>query len=61
MDKQIVFTEKNKAELLDAPSQALKSDEVRVKTVFSTISTGTEKANIIGNPSVNPNASGGVN
>ena len=52
MDKQIVFTEKNKAELLDVESQSLGANEVRVKTVFSTISNGTEKANYIGDPVV---------
>lgn len=52
MEKQILFTEKNKAELLDVESVALKPNQVRVKTVFSTISNGTERANITGNPSV---------
>lgn len=54
MDKQIVFVEKNKAELLEVESQVLKPNQVRVKTIFSTISTGTERANIVGNPSVSP-------
>ena len=52
MDKQIVFTEKNKAELIDVESQTLGANQVRVKTLFSTISNGTERANITGNPSV---------
>ena len=52
MDKQIFFTEKNKAELLDVESQPLGADDVRVKTYFSTISNGTEKANITGDPTV---------
>ena len=52
MDKQIVFVEKNKAELLDVESQTLGANQVRVKTVFSTISNGTEKANIMGDPMV---------
>ncbi len=52
MDKQIVFTSVNKAELLDAPDCTLPDDAVRVKTVFSTISNGTEKANITGDPVV---------
>ena len=52
MDKQIVFTEKNKAELLEVESQSLGAEQVRVKTLFSTISNGTEKAGIVGNPSV---------
>ena len=50
MDKQIVFVEKNRAELLDVESQPLGDKQVRVKTLFSTISNGTEKANITGDP-----------
>ena len=56
MDKEIVFTETNKAEFLDAESQTLGENQVRVKTAFSTISNGTEKANISGDTSVNPGA-----
>lgn len=52
MDKQIVFLEKNRAELLNVESQPLRENQVRVKTVFSTISNGTEKANIVGDPVV---------
>jgi len=52
LNKQIVFTEKNKAELLDVENKILKPNQVRVKTVYSTISNGTEKANITGNPMV---------
>jgi len=52
MDKQIVFTEKNKAELLDVEGQILGDYDVRVKTLFSTISNGTEKANIIGDANI---------
>lgn len=55
MDKQIVFVEKNKAELLDVESQTLRPNQVRVKTVFSTISNGTERANLTGNPTVGIN------
>lgn len=54
MDKQIVFTEKNKAEFLDVESQTLGADQVRVKTVVSTISNGTERANLTGNPTIGP-------
>ena len=50
--KHIVFTEINKAELLDTETVALKPNQVRVKTVVSTISSGTERANITGNPTV---------
>ncbi|MBQ4629760.1 MAG: zinc-binding dehydrogenase [Clostridia bacterium] len=52
MDKQIVFTEKNKAQLLDVESQILGDNQVRVKTCFSTISNGTERANLTGDPVV---------
>ena len=52
MDKQIVFTKVNTAELLDVESRPLGENEVRVKTVSSTISNGTEKANITGDPLV---------
>lgn len=48
--KQIVFTEKNKAELLDEEVKAPAADEVVVKTAVSTISCGTERANITGDP-----------
>ena len=51
--KQIVFTEINKAELLTKDVEELAGDSVRVKLAVSTISAGTEKANIIGDPSVN--------
>ena len=46
MDKQIVFAGKNKAELWEVESQSLREDCVRVKTCVSTISNGTEKANL---------------
>ena len=52
VDKQIVFVEKNKAELLEVDSQPLGENQVRVRTVFSTISNGTEKANITGSPDI---------
>lgn len=51
--KRIVFTEINKAELLDAELAPPADNEVRVRTCFSTISSGTERANIIGDPNVN--------
>ncbi len=52
MDKQIVFTNINKAEFLDVSPQELKKNQIRVKTHISTISNGTEKANIMGSPTV---------
>ena len=46
--KQIVFTGVNEAKLLEKELPQLKPNSVLVKTVFSTISGGTEKANITG-------------
>ena len=48
--KQIVFTEINKAELLTREVEPLENDSVRVKLAVSTISAGTEKALITGDP-----------
>lgn len=52
-NRQIVFTRVNTAELLDAEYQNPTANEVVVKTAFSTVSSGTERANITGNPNVN--------
>lgn len=52
MNTQIVFTQKNKAELIDVPLSELRDDEVRMETVISSISCGTEKANITGDENV---------
>ena len=54
MDKQIIFTEKNKAELLDVEPAVVGDYDVKVKTLFSTISNGTERANITGDTSTSP-------
>lgn len=51
-NKQIVFTDVNKAELLDVEYRKPAAHEVVVKTVFSTISCGTERANISGDANV---------
>lgn len=51
-NKMIVFTGVNKAELLDCDVRALQDGDVLVETVVSTISCGTEKANITGNENV---------
>ena len=50
--KQIVFTRLNTAELIDAETNAVGDNDVMVKTAVSSISSGTEKANITGNLSV---------
>lgn len=47
--KQIVFTGVNKAEFLDVECREPKAHEVIVKMAFTTISQGTERANITGN------------
>ena len=49
--RQIVFTEKYKAELLERERE-LAPGQVCVKTVLSTISSGTERANIMGDPNL---------
>lgn len=53
--KQIVFTEKNVAKLLDVNFKELAPNDVMVKTVVSTISCGTERANITGDKNVSIN------
>lgn len=50
----IVFTKPNTAELLDTPISELSPNSVKVKTAVSTISAGTERANITGNTNVSP-------
>lgn len=47
-NKQIVFVEKNTATLMEVPYREPDLDEVVVETEFSTVSCGTEKANITG-------------
>ena len=48
--KQIAFTKVNTAELLDVPRPALKPDTVCVRTCYSALSAGTERANVTGDP-----------
>ncbi len=50
--KQIIFTKINTAELVEAEYGEPRSDEVVVETLFSSISCGTERANITGDPNV---------
>lgn len=50
--KQIVFTKPNTAELLTVPLEPLKPNDIRVVTEVSTISSGTERANITGDLNV---------
>lgn len=51
--KQIVFTKPNVAELLPGKAAAPGDDEVQVELAVSTISSGTERANLTGSRSVN--------
>ena len=51
-NKQIVFTKVNTAELLPAQVREPADTEVVVETVFSTISCGTERANITGDANI---------
>lgn len=47
-NKRIVFTSKNKAEFLDSPLREPSANEVQVEIFASTISSGTERANLMG-------------
>ena len=51
--KQIVFTAPGIAELLDVNEAPLGADQVKVQTVITTISNGTERANLIGDVNIN--------
>ena len=48
----IVFTRPNAAELLPEPLREPRAGEVLVRTAFSTISSGTERANLTGDPNI---------
>ncbi|MBQ8321952.1 MAG: zinc-binding alcohol dehydrogenase [Clostridia bacterium] len=52
--KQIIFTEPNVAKLLDRELNELADNEVLVKTAYSTISAGTERANLVGDLNIDP-------
>ena len=58
--KQIVFTTPGTAELLEKEIEAPKAGEVQVRLAVSSISSGTERANLIGDPNVGPNSAGAV-
>ena len=51
-NKQIIFTAPGKAELLENEITPVVGDEVLVEVAFSTISNGTERANVSGDPTV---------
>ena len=50
--KRIVFTKPNTAELLEYQLAEPKEQEVQVKLMISTISSGTERANVMGSTTV---------
>lgn len=58
--KQIAFTSPCVAELIETEVGAPKADEVQVRLAVSTISSGTERSNLIGDPNVNVNGAGSV-
>lgn len=55
--KQIVFTKKDTAELLDAEYERPKEDEVTVRLCYTAVSPGTERANITGVSNIGPGIS----
>lgn len=55
-NKRIVFVEQNRAELLEAEMPAPGAGQVRVRMMFSSVSSGTERANLTGDVNVNARA-----
>lgn len=53
MNQQIIFCEKNVARLCEVEEREPACGEVKVKTLFTAISSGTERANLIGDPYTN--------
>jgi len=54
-NKGIIFVEANNAQLLETPLEAPKDNQVQVRLMRSAISSGTERANLIGDKSLSPN------
>ncbi|MBQ9802111.1 MAG: zinc-binding alcohol dehydrogenase [Clostridia bacterium] len=52
INPSIIFPKINTAELVDAELPAVTGDLVKIRTAFTTVSPGTERANIIGSDSV---------
>ena len=50
MNRNIIFTKKDTAELIEKPMPEVGPGQVRVKLVRSTVSSGTERANVTGVP-----------
>ena len=59
-NEQIIFTRVNTAELLPIEWCEPQAGEVTVQTELSTISPGTERANLVGDPNVSGNAPSSV-
>ena len=53
-NKQIIFTAPNTAELVDVPTGEPGEFDVLVDVAYSTISPGTERANITGDMNIAP-------
>ena len=53
MNRQIIFCEKNVARLCEVEERAAGRGEVKVRTLYTAISSGTERANLIGDPYTN--------
>lgn len=58
--KRILFTSPGVAEYVTADCPALKPDQVLVKLAVSTVSSGTERANLLGDLNCNSNKAPGV-
>ena len=53
LSKNIIFPEANRAALVEEPVRELKDNEVLVRMAVSSISSGTERANLTGSRTVN--------
>lgn len=58
--KEIVFTKPCVAEILEKEIGLPAANEVQIKLAVSTISSGTERANLVGDPNIGPNATGEI-
>ena len=58
--KIITFVEPKVAKLMDGEIAAPKAGEVQVKVAVSSVSSGTERANLIGDPNIAPGKGAGV-
>lgn len=58
--KVIQFTEPRVAKLITGELEAPKAGEVQVKVAVSSISSGTERSNLIGDPNIAPNKGAAV-